>query len=292
MISNDMFTKTDNKVKKYKNCISILKKKQRIEGLIKYFKTSSKPCMKDLNNQFENKKMLYNLDLKNDKLKAMFPEDKFAHENDIVDTLLLEPLSDSDIESFDKNKESNSISEKDSVGQVKVQNLIDIGNESLMDMVRQLHKDEAHLDYIEHIKEQQRKKRDEKAKELVEADNAEESKLKNEAKLQDWADEVENDLSDNFRQKCMVRLKENDDLNWISYSERFPNLKTIKNMLTIKKPSKAWIRAYALQENERYKHPTKPWLYYNPDNTTSIVAPVLRKVGQATNKAREHNALK
>ena len=45
-------------------------------------------------------------------------------------------------------------------------------------------------------------------------------------------------------------------------------------------------------ETERYKYPTKPWLYYNPDSTTSIVAPVLRKSGQATNKAREHNALK
>ena len=161
-----------------------------------------------------------------------------------------------------------------------------------MEMVHKLQEEERGLDYREEIKEKERRGREEREKQAMEAESAEEVRMQNDTKMQDWTDEVENDLSENFRQRCQNRLKKNDNLNWIAYSERFKNLKMIKNMLTIKIPSKAWIKAYAVMERERYKNPTKPWLYYNPDRTTNIVAPVLRKIGQATSKAREHNALR
>jgi hypothetical protein len=37
------------------------------------------------------------------------------------------------------------------------------------------------------------------------------------------------------------------------------------------------IEDYRRQEGERYKNPLEPWLYYIPENTTSIVGPVYRK---------------
>jgi hypothetical protein len=49
---------------------------------------------------------------------------------------------------------------------------------------------------------------------------------------------------------------------------------------------------YRIQENERYKFPTKPWIYFNDDATKSIVAPVIRKITNATSKPREHFLLK
>lgn len=60
-------------------------------------------------------------------------------------------------------------------------------------------------------------------------------------------------------------------------SERFKNLKEHKNWLTIKKSSKEWVDVYRMQEEERYKYPTKPWVYYNEDGSTSIVGPVIKK---------------
>lgn len=218
-------------------------------------------------------------------------------ENAIVDTLLLESLSDSESQSeqlqdLDKGMDEDDENEDNQSYDSYYQNLIDSGNDALMNMVRRLQEEEAQLDYAEQLRITELKQRDEKAKQLVENDNSEEAKLNSEIKLQDWTDEVANDLSENFRQKCMSRLKSNNNLTWISYSDRFPNAKTIKNMLTIKLPSKAWIEHYYIQECERYKNPSKPWIYYNPDGTTCIVSPVIKKVGQATSKARDHNALK
>jgi hypothetical protein len=72
-------------------------------------------------------------------------------------------------------------------------------------------------------------------------------------------------------------------------SERFKNLKVHKNQVTLAKPTPEWIEIYRRQEDERYKHPTRPWVFYNEDGTTSIVGPVIKKKTQQTNqKPRDH----
>jgi len=43
------------------------------------------------------------------------------------------------------------------------------------------------------------------------------------------------------------------------------------------KTSPEWIEIYRRQETERYEHPTRPWIYYNEDGTTSIVGPIIKK---------------
>jgi hypothetical protein len=50
-----------------------------------------------------------------------------------------------------------------------------------------------------------------------------------------------------------------------------------KNQVTLPKPSPEWIEIYRRQEEERYKYPTKPWVYFNEDGTTSIVGPIIKK---------------
>ena len=107
-----------------------------------------------------------------------------------------------------------------------------------------------------------------------------------------WKENASKELIDEFHQRCSIRLKNSNDLDWIFYTERFKDLKLVKNMLTIEPNSPAQVEAYRAQETERYKYPTKPWIYDNQDNSKSIVAPVLRKVGQATSKARDHPSLK
>lgn len=60
-------------------------------------------------------------------------------------------------------------------------------------------------------------------------------------------------------------------------SERFKNLKVHKNQVTLTKASPEWIEIYRRQEEERYKYPTRPWIFYNDDGTTSIVGPIIKK---------------
>ncbi len=75
-------------------------------------------------------------------------------------------------------------------------------------------------------------------------------------------------------------------------SERFKNLKVHKNQVTLPKTSAEWIEIYRRQEDERYRNPTRPWVYYNEDGTTSIVGPVIKKKSQQTNqKPRDHPQL-
>lgn len=167
----------------------------------------------------------------------------------------------------------------------------DLGLDPLSMLIKKLHNQEQNLNYEEEMKEKEKILREKKLQESLENDGIEETKQK-ETKFNDWKDEVYDEVSNEFRQRCQDRLKKNDNLNWIAYSERFNNSRAVKNMQTIKKPSKAWFECFAIQEAERYRNPTRPWLYFNPDGSTSIVAPVLRKLGQVTNKAREHNALK
>jgi hypothetical protein len=40
------------------------------------------------------------------------------------------------------------------------------------------------------------------------------------------------------------------------------------------------LELFRMQEAERYKYPERPWVYYNHDGTTSIVAPVIKKKNQ------------
>lgn len=87
-------------------------------------------------------------------------------------------------------------------------------------------------------------------------------------------------------------LKRLGNLDWVKYSARFKDLNIHKNQLTIKMSSIQWIESYRKQESERYKHPTLPWAYQLEDGTSSIIAPVCRKVTAAGVKAREHLYLK
>jgi hypothetical protein len=76
-------------------------------------------------------------------------------------------------------------------------------------------------------------------------------------------------------------------------SERFKNLKINKNQLTIPSRSKEEIKEYQRQETERYKNPHLPWEYINPDGTSSVVAPVIKKAqAGSTSKPRDHILLK
>jgi hypothetical protein len=86
-----------------------------------------------------------------------------------------------------------------------------------------------------------------------------------------------------------------DDFGYDSLlnSERFKNLKINKNQLTIRPRSKEEIKEYQRQETERYKHPHLPWEYKNPDGSSSIVSPVVKKALPATtSKPRDHILLK
>lgn len=47
---------------------------------------------------------------------------------------------------------------------------------------------------------------------------------------------------------------------------------TIQNTIV-----EAHVLMFQAQERHRYKNPEKPWIYYNPDGTSSIVGPVAKK---------------
>ena len=89
-----------------------------------------------------------------------------------------------------------------------------------------------------------------------------------------------------------------DDFNDLSLtsileSERFKMIRVHKNQLTIKPSPDDHIEIFRQQEVERYKYPDRPWVYYNGDGSTSIVAPVIKKKTQQINqKPREHAQLK
>jgi hypothetical protein len=75
--------------------------------------------------------------------------------------------------------------------------------------------------------------------------------------------------------------------------ERFKNLKMNKNQLTIRPRSPEDIKEFQRQEEERYKNPHLPWIYNNADGSTSIVAPVVKKIPTGVaSKPRDHVMLK
>ena len=67
------------------------------------------------------------------------------------------------------------------------------------------------------------------------------------------------------------------DLAPILESERFRYIKINKNQLTIAVSPLEHVQMFRLQEIERYKNPDRPWVYFNGDGSTAIVAPVFRK---------------
>ncbi|CAI2359723.1 unnamed protein product [Moneuplotes crassus] len=258
------YTKKELRIQKYQKCAGILRRKKQVEEMIAYLE--SNPSIPVLQDESEDDSALTD--------EAQFenlPAAEFAQK------VLLDPLSDEEPSTSANADRSR-------------RDLFDY--DPLNILVKRLHRQEAALDREERQKQEERMLKEKKIQENLEAEIIEENKSQKDLKALDWKDNVYDEVSNDLRQKCLERLKKNDDLNWISYSDRFSNPRTIKNLQTIRKPSKAWFECYSLQEAERYKYPTKPWVYYNPDETTSIVAPVLRKMGQATNKAREHNALK
>lgn len=93
---------------------------------------------------------------------------------------------------------------------------------------------------------------------------------------------------DKYEEEAAPDRKGSSDWEWINTSERFKNLKISKNQLTIKKTSPEFVEKFRAQEAERYKNPTRPWIYYNEDGTTCIVAPICKKNLSNSAKAREH----
>ena len=51
--------------------------------------------------------------------------------------------------------------------------------------------------------------------------------------LLDWKTEVGNELVNDLFDKCKRRLGEDQDLDWVLFSERFSNVKLTKNTLTL-----------------------------------------------------------
>ena len=78
------------------------------------------------------------------------------------------------------------------------------------------------------------------------------------------------------------KASQNDDLNDAALSniletERFKHIKVHKNQLTITPSPPEHIEMFRQQEIERYKNPDRPWVYFNGDGSSSIVAPVIKR---------------
>jgi len=75
--------------------------------------------------------------------------------------------------------------------------------------------------------------------------------------------------------------------------DRLNNLKINKNQLTIRPRTKEEIKEFQRQELERYKKPHLPWKYVHPDGSSSVVAPVQKKIpSSGQTKPRDHVLLK
>jgi hypothetical protein len=75
----------------------------------------------------------------------------------------------------------------------------------------------------------------------------------------------------------------------VKVSKNVPATKVRESKLN----SKEWIETFRAQERERYKQPTKPWIYSCQDGSKAIVAPVAKKITNTQNsKPREHFLLK
>lgn len=107
-------------------------------------------------------------------------------------------------------------------------------------------------------------------------------------------DNLEQQMSITQSDGVTEKTKENEAMNdGVLSDERFKNLKMNKNQLTIQPRTKTEIMDYHAQELERYKSPHLPWTYYNQDGTTSVVAPVLKKLpSSSSSKPRDHIMLK
>lgn len=111
----------------------------------------------------------------------------------------------------------------------------------------------------------------------------------------EFSDEDKEELfAENHSYVCSSGEKgrDGDELPLIN-SERFINLKVMKNQLTIRDRTEEEMAEFRRQEEERYKVPHLPWIYNNFDGTGSTVAPVTKKPPtNAASKPREHILLK
>ena len=197
-------------------------------------------------------KKIKELELKESQLTSCLSEDKYINEKDIVDHLLLDSLSDSDFDNSKIYKYSQHSKSDIKIHDKSIKESNNeefdfnyknyILNEPLNELIKKLQRQERELNRKEEILENERALREKIIQESLENEgNQEEIKNFKENKANDWKDEVSNEVNAEFRKRCQARLKRNDNLNWIAYSERFQNLRLIKNMRTIKKLSKAWI---------------------------------------------------
>lgn len=284
-----VYSKKGSKLLQYKSKASILRRKEYLKSLINHLETQAPPVCFDEGSSESDEHVLDQLVKKDIEITTLLNKGSPLTNDEIYTHLLLESISDSEAEEaqmqFDEKQRQDFINGNMS------KFLSNLSCEPLNQMIKKLHQQERELDYEEELRENERLLREKKNQESLENDN-EDSKNPSDPRILDWKDEITEEINEEFRQRCKDRLKKSNNLNWIAYSDRFHNSRSIKNLRTIRKPSKAWIECFAIMEAERYKNPTRPWLYYNPDGSTSIVAPVLRKMGQTTYKAREHNALK
>jgi len=93
------------------------------------------------------------------------------------------------------------------------------------------------------------------------------------------------------KEKRETKLREPGELDELLSGSRFQDMKCYKNQITIEPRSKEWIEYYRKQEVARYGNPTRPWLYYNENSSTSIVGPVAKKQVGSNSKPREHQCL-
>ena len=213
--------------------------------MIKYFEEKQKVYIDCKFAQDEFDKELRLLENKDLQLTSWISNDKYINENDVIECLLLNSVSDSDLEI--SRDEENSVQSKlilKDLGKMQKDFEVDessfsyeydIMNEPLNDLVKRLQEQERELNRKEEIQENERVMREKIIQESIENEaNPEEIKTLKDNKITDWKEEVSNEVSAEFRKRCQARLKKNDNLNWIAYSERFQNLRLIKNMKTIK----------------------------------------------------------
>ena len=87
--------------------------------------------------------------------------------------------------------------------------------------------------------------------------------------------------ADDLQDSALLNFAEN---------ERFKNIRVHKNALTIAPSLPEHVELFREQEQARYLHPDRPWVYFNGDGSSSIVAPIIKKKNQQVNqKPREHS---
>jgi len=248
-VEDDVYSKSNQQFLKCQSKANILRKQQELEDKIKYLESVDHNKF-DTEQHGSREENLQALDDTEKHIHRLMTQNKSIPEDEVVNQLLLDSISDSssnsEQESIDVDKdesEEDDIKPKFKKFSKGFQFLTDLESEPLNQLVKRLHDEERQLNREEKRMKEEKILKERKIQETLESEvNMEESKLHNESKIGDWKDEISEEVSNDFRQRCQERLKKDDNLNWIAYSERFKNLRLIKNMQTIKKPSRAWIQ--------------------------------------------------